>query len=136
MHKIIEFCVTSSLALDNWYIVKLLAISQTIHTVCCEDDYFQKGNFKLFNSMFQSVYLVFSKKFFFSFGNLFAVRYLWVVWNEGKCWYSARQTFASLGLFTFARIACLLQLWIKTSELNYSIRGIPNNYIIMSLVYV
>ena len=85
MHKIIEFCVTSSLALDNWYIVKLLAISQTIHTVCCEDDYFQTGNLKLFNSMFQSVYLVFSKKFFFPFGNLFAVRYLWVFWNEGKC---------------------------------------------------
>jgi len=27
------------------------------------------------------------------------------------------QIFASLGLFTFARIACLLQLWIKTSNL-------------------
>ena len=26
-------------------IVKLLAISQTIHTVCCEDDYFPKGKF-------------------------------------------------------------------------------------------
>ena len=49
------------------YIVKLLAISQTIHTVCCEDDYFQTGNLKLFNSMFQSVYLVFSKKFFFPY---------------------------------------------------------------------
>ena len=41
MHEIMEFCVTSSLALDNWEqnIVKLLAISQTIHTVCWEDDY-------------------------------------------------------------------------------------------------
>ena len=26
-------------------IVKLLAISQTIHTVCCEDDYFPNGKF-------------------------------------------------------------------------------------------
>ena len=36
-----EFCVTSSSALDNWEqnIVKLLAISQTVHTVCSEDDY-------------------------------------------------------------------------------------------------
>ena len=35
-------------------IVKLLAISQTIHTVCCEDDYFPKEKFKLFNSLFHS----------------------------------------------------------------------------------
>ena len=41
MHEIMEFCVPSSLALDNWEqnIVKLLAISQTIHIVCWEDDY-------------------------------------------------------------------------------------------------
>ena len=32
-----------------------------------------------------------------------------------------RQTFAPLGLFRFARIACLLQLWIKTSKLDCSI---------------
>ena len=36
-------------------------------------------------------------------------------------WHIARQTFASLGLFTFARIACLLQLWIKTGDFDYSI---------------
>ena len=40
-------------------------------------------------------------------------------------WHSARQTFASLGLFTFPRIACLLQLWIKTSELDYSFWATP-----------
>ena len=34
-------------------------------------------------------------------------------------WQTTRETFASLGLFTFARIACLLQLWIKTSERDY-----------------
>ena len=28
-------------------------------------------------------------------------------------WHSARQTFASLGLFTFTSTACLLQLWIN-----------------------
>ena len=32
-------------------------------------------------------------------------------------WHTARQTFVSLGLFTLARIARLLQLWIKISEL-------------------
>ena len=38
----------------------------------------------------------------------------------------AWQIFASLGLFTFARIACLLQLWIKTSDLDYTIWATPN----------
>ena len=64
-------------------IVKLLAISQTIHTVCCEDDYFPKGKFELFNSLFHSVYLVFPKSLF-SIADLFAVRYLWVACNEDK----------------------------------------------------
>ena len=44
-------------------IVKLLAMSQTIRSVCCEDNYFPKGKFKLFNSLFHSVYLVFSNFF-------------------------------------------------------------------------
>ena len=65
-------------------IVKLLAISQTIHTECSEEDYFPKGNFELFNSLFHSGYLVFPKSFF-SVADLFAVRYLWVVCNEDKC---------------------------------------------------
>ena len=67
-------------------IVKLLAISQTIHIVCCEDDFFPKGKFKLFNGLFHSVYLVFPKSLF-SIANLLAVRYLWDVWdvcNEDK----------------------------------------------------
>ena len=41
-------------------------------------------------------------------------------------WHSARQTFVSLGLYTFACIECLLQLWIKTSEPDYPIWR-PNN---------
>ena len=40
-----------------------------------------------------------------------------------------------LGLFTFARIACLLQLWIKTSYLYYSIWGTPKSQIIMNYIY-
>ena len=82
-------------------IVKLLAISQTIHTVCCEDDYFPKRKFELFNSLFHSVYLVFPKSLF-SIADLFAVRYLWVVCNEDKCCVvTQRATFASLGLLTW-----------------------------------
>ena len=65
-------------------IVKLLAISQTIHTVCCEDDHFPKGKFKLFNSLFHSVWLVFPKSLF-SVADLFAVRYLWDVCTDDKC---------------------------------------------------
>ena len=66
-------------------IVKLLAVSQTIHTVCCEDDYFPKGKFKFFlNSLFRSVYLFFTKSLF-SIAYLFVVCYLWVECNEDKC---------------------------------------------------
>ena len=51
MHEIMEFCVTCSLVLDNWEqkinLVKPLAISQTFHTMCCEDNYFPKGKIKI-----------------------------------------------------------------------------------------
>ena len=70
--------------IESKNIGKLSAISQTIHTVCCEEDYFPKGKFKLLNSLFHSVYLVFPKSLF-SIADLFAVRYLWVVCNEVKC---------------------------------------------------
>ena len=36
-----------------------------------------------------------------------------------------QQTIVSLGLFTFASMACLLQLLIKTSDLDYSIWATP-----------
>ena len=49
-----------------------------IHTVCCGDDYFPKENFKLFDSLFRSDYLVFPKSLF-SIADLFAVHYLWDV---------------------------------------------------------
>ena len=107
-------------------IVKLLAISQTIHTECSEEDYFPKGNFELFNSLFHSGYLVFPKSFFLLPICLPCVIFRsYVTKINAVLWHSARQTFASLGLFTFACFACLLQLWIKTSELNYSIWATP-----------
>ena len=99
---------------------------QTIYTVCYEDDYFPKGKFKLFNSLFHSVHPIFPKSWF-SIADLFAVRYLWVVCNEDKCCVVTQRA-ADLRvawLVTFARIACLLQLWIKTSELDYSIWATP-----------
>ena len=49
-----------------------------IHTVCCGDGYFPKENFKLFDSLFHSDYLVFPESWF-SIADLFAVRYLWDV---------------------------------------------------------
>ena len=84
-----------------------------IHAVCCEDNYFPKGKFKLFNSLFHSVYLVFSIRLI-SVADLIAVRYLWDVCNEDKCCVVTHLAVdilvALLVLFTFARIACLLQL--------------------------
>ena len=74
MHEIMEFLLlfwSSRTDLESKNIVELLAISQTIHTMCCEDDYFPKGKFRLYNSLFHSVYLVFPKSLF-SIADLFA----------------------------------------------------------------
>ena len=86
-------------------IVKLLTISQPIHTICCEDDYFPKGKCKLFNSLFRSVYLVFPKRLF-SNADLFAVRYLRVVCNEDKC-SVATQRAADIRVAWLVYLACL-----------------------------
>ena len=65
-------------------IVKLWAISQTFHTMCCEDDYFPKGKLNYLIVCFTQCTLFFPESFF-SIADLFAVRYLWVVCNEDKC---------------------------------------------------
>ena len=107
-------------------IVKLLAISQTIHTVCCEGDYFPKAKFKLFNSLLHSVYLVFPKSLF-SIATLFAVRCLWVICNEDKCCV-VTQCAADIPVAWLVYVCtyCLpMLLWIKTSELDYSIWVTP-----------
>ena len=39
--------------------------SEAGHAVCCKDDYFPKGKFKLFNSLFHSVTLFFQKVCFY-----------------------------------------------------------------------
>ena len=77
---------------------------------------FSKGKFN--NSLFRSVYLVFSIRLI-PIADLFAVRYLWnayVTRINAVSSHIAPQTFYSrrlaclLGLFKFARIACLLKL--------------------------
>ena len=86
-------------------LVKLLAISQTIHTVCGEDDLFSKGKFTLLNSLFHSLYFVFPKRSF-SFADLFAVRYLWVVRKEDKCCVVTQRT-ADIFVAWLVYFACL-----------------------------
>ena len=45
------------LTTESKNIIKLLEISRTIHTVCCKDDYFPKGKFKLFKLLL-NLYLI------------------------------------------------------------------------------
>ena len=65
---------------------------------------FHREKFKLFNILFHSVYLVFSIRLI-SIADLFAVRYLWDIFNEDKCCVvthlAADILVASLGLFTW-----------------------------------
>ena len=61
---------------DNGY---LWSEAFTLNGVCYEDNYFPKRKFKLFNSLYHSVYLVFSTRLF-SITDMFAVRYLWTTY--------------------------------------------------------
>ena len=83
-------------------IVKLLAISQTIHTVCCEDDYFPKRKFELFNSLFHSVYLVFPKSLF-----SIAVRYLYVCNEDKWCVVTPRAAVIRVAWLVYVRTYCV-----------------------------
>ena len=51
--------------------------------MCCEDNYFPDGKFTLIDTLFHSLYLLFSIRLF-SIANLFVVRYMWEVCNEDK----------------------------------------------------
>ena len=75
---------------------------KNIHAVCCEDNYFPEGKFKLIDSLFHSVYLAFSI-LLFSIANLFAVRYMWDVCNEDTCCVVTHR----------AAVACLLSLVLR-----------------------
>ena len=73
----------------------------------------RRKNIQTFNSVFHSVYLVFSIGLT-SIADLFFVGYLWDVCNKDKlrCHDTSYADIlvASLGLLSFARIACLMQL--------------------------
>ena len=70
----------------------------TLNVVCYEDNYFLKRKFKLFNSLYHSVYLVFATRSF-SIANMFAVRYLWTTyvtknrdkWQRAECLYKKKR---------------------------------------------
>ena len=138
-YTITEFSVTSSMALNNcgkrycqtlgkkpnpckrqWLVA--MVGWKNIHAVCCEDNFFPKENFKLFNSLFYSVCTLFFQYVGFLLPVcLCAIFGTYVRKINAVSCHIARYTYSSLGLFTFARIACLLQLWIKTSHLDYAI---------------
>ena len=85
--------------LQSATVCQTLGDKPTIHIVCCEDDFFPKGKFKLFNGLSHSMYLA-SPKSLFSIANLFAVRYLWDVWdvcNEDKCCVATQRATDLLG---------------------------------------
>ena len=99
-------------------IVKLLAISQTSHTLAARKIIFQRENLHYLIVCFtQCTLFFFFKKSCFLLQTClpcvicgsYVTKINAVLWHM----HSARQTFASLGLFTLARIAYLLQLWIK-----------------------
>ena len=75
-----------------------------------------KGKFKLFHSLFHSVYPVFPKSLYSSL-DLFVVRYLWVVCNEDKCCVVTRSAQQ-----TSRRLACL------RSHLSITVFGPRQNY--------
>ena len=89
--------------IESQNIVKLLAMSQTIYTVCCEDDYFPKGKLNFLIVCFTQCSLFFEKVCF-----LLPICFPWVICGSYvTLWHNVGQIFVSPGLSTFARIACL-----------------------------
>ena len=121
MHKTMEFCVTSSLALDNWeqkYCQTLGSKPNDSHRVLRRRLFSKGKNLNYAIVCFTQCTLLFQKVCFLLQICLPSVIYgTYVTKINAVLWHSARLTFASLGLFTFARIACLLQLWMKRSDL-------------------
>ena len=86
---------------------------------------FQRENFKNYLVVCFTQCTLFVQYVWF----LLPTHYLWDPCNEDECCALTHRAadipVASLGLFTFARIACLLQLWIKASNIDYSIWATP-----------
>ena len=95
-----------------------LGNNQTIHTLCCKDDYFRKGKFKLFNSLFHQVYLVQKVCFLLQICLPCVICGTYETKIKAVLWHSVRQIFASLGLFTFERIACKLNCNFESKQAN------------------
>ena len=135
---ITEFCMTFSLALNNWgqkyqkitrlqgeikipsaVIFFLLLLSLSCFNMFISFNFFIPallGIVFLCCRVFEIVKVGSSTLLAeLSFWHAFTLLYESFVW----------QTFTSLASFTFARFACPLPLWIKTSYLNYSIWPMP-----------
>ena len=93
---------------------------KNIHVVCCDENDFPWGKFKLFSIFFfHSVYLVFSIRLV-SFANLFAVHYLWDVCNKDKCCVVTYRA-VDIRIPWIVYLSCLP--WIKISHLDKA-RGV------------
>ena len=108
-HKAVVLRVTfKNIMLKFWSIMYL-----TLRRVLRGQLFSPKGKFNYLKVFFQSADLVFSIRLI-SIADLFAVRYLWDVFNKDDCCIVTHRAadilIAPLGLFTWARIACLLQL--------------------------
>ena len=123
MHEIMKSCMTSSLAFDNWEQKYCQTLGNKPNYSHCAA---RTIIFHFFLVCFPQCTLFFRKVCF-----LLPICLQCIICGshvtKDKCCVvqSARKRFASLGLFTFAGIANLLQLWIKTSELIYSIWATP-----------
>ena len=84
---------------DSKNIFKLLAISQTTHTMCCEDNYFLLPICLLCDIC-----------------ELYVTKIKFMLCCDTVCGRHSLHLACLLGLFTFAHIACLLQLWIKKKQ--------------------
>ena len=104
---------------ENKNFVKLLTICQTIHIFLCaaRKIIFQRGNVNYLIVCFtQCTLFIFFRKgcFLLPICLPCVICGSYVTKINAVLWHGVRRTFASLGLFTFACIACPLQLWIKT----------------------
>ena len=93
-----------------------MVLVKNIHPVCCKDNYLPKGKFKLFNSLFHSVYLA------AFFCRALAVGRIITSINAVSCTSRdghSRSLACLLVLFTFACIACLLPNQNKRTRFLY-----------------
>ena len=105
-------------------IVKFLAISQTVHAVCREDDYFPKGeNLNYFKIVCFTQCTLFFQKVCFLLPICLpcVICGSYVTKINAVLWDIARQTFASLGLFTW--FAYGRTYWVPIASLNQNKRN-------------